>query len=106
MLQKEFCAIGRKDADAVLGTFLEACLFKALRTNYPPPVRGAAIPPARTSCYPRLERSHARIQSSFARAPFAEEDFRCDLPEQALQLTRRARRRARAISLHATSSFG
>lgn len=52
MLQKEFCAIGRKDADAVLGTFLEACLFKALRTNYPPPVRGAAIPPARTSCDP------------------------------------------------------
>ena len=65
MLQNAFCVIGRKDADAVLGTFLEACLFKAmfkaLRTNYPPLVRGAAIPPARTSCYPRLERSHARI---------------------------------------------
>ena len=47
-LQQEFCAIPCKNY-AVLGTFLQACLFQALRTTYPPPVRGAVIPPARTS---------------------------------------------------------
>ena len=76
-LQQEFCAIPCKN-QAVLGTFLQACLFQALRTTYPPPVRGAVIPPARTSRAPRLlslqpvpraNPALARIQSSFAHGP-------------------------------------
>ena len=77
-LQQEFCAIPFKKNPTVLGTFLQACLFQALRTTYPPPVRGAVIPPARTSRAPRLlslqpvpraNPALARIQSSFAHGP-------------------------------------
>ena len=76
-LQTEFCAIPCKN-QGDLGTFLQACLFAALRTTYPPPVRGAVIPPARTSRAPRLlslqpvpraNPALARIQSSFAHGP-------------------------------------
>ena len=66
-LQTEFCAIPCKN-QGDLGTFLQACLFAALRTTYPPPVRGAVIPPARTSRAPRLL-SLQPIQSSFAHGP-------------------------------------
>ena len=65
-LQKEFCAIPCKNPGDQ-GTFLQACLFAALRTTYPPPVRGAVIPPARTSRAPRL--LSLQPQSSFTHGP-------------------------------------